>query len=249
MQATTPEADLAGLPAAVFWDMDGTLTDSEPLWEKATYRLSRQLGKELVPEVRELTVGGTFAGTFAIIADYAGYNPQPGDEQRFEADMQDYVAGLYDQELVIFPGVRELLEQLHAAGVPMMVTTNTQRAVADPVISAIGSQYFVGSVCGDEVPAGKPAPDMYLEAAHRVGADPASCLVFEDSQAGMSAAVAAGCRVIGLPAESNADLPTGAVPVCSLHTASHLAGASIADVRRWWAVLTLNPQHAPGAQD
>ena len=221
-------------PAAIFWDMDGTLTDSEPLWEEATYKLSEMVGRRLTPELRRATVGATFSTTFAICAEWAGVVPQPGDEERFQAAMFDYASSLYDSRLVIFPGVRELLGQLRADGVTMMLTTNTQRAVADPVIDAIGRDFFDDTICGDEVPSGKPAPDMYLEAARRAGAAPADCLVFEDSTAGMTAATGAGCVVIGLPADDTIVVPAGVTVISELHTASHLVGATAGDVYEWF---------------
>lgn len=224
-------------PAAIFWDMDGTLTDSEPLWAKATYYISELMGRRLTPELRMKTVGASFTDTFRICAEWAGLEPKPGDKEYYQKAMFDFARGLYDTELEIFAGVPELLRELDRDGMTMLLTTNTQRSVADPVIDAIGRELFDDTICGDEVPEGKPAPDMYREAARRVGAEPGDCLVFEDSTAGMTAAVAAGCVVIGLPADDTVAVPEGVTLIGDIHSAEHLVGATMPEVYRWFGEL------------
>ncbi len=152
--------------------------------------------------------------------------------------MFDYVKGLFARKLEIFPGIPALLHELKADGVPMMVTTNTERNVADAAISALGRQYFVDTICGDEVPAGKPAPDMYREAARRIGAKPADCLVFEDSATGMRAAVDAGCVVIGLPEDDEVEVPPEVTEVSQLRNSRHLAGARASEVYEWFSKIS-----------
>lgn len=229
-------------PAAIFWDMDGTLTDSEPLWGEATYAMSEQLGRRLTPERRAQTIGSTFANTLSICADHAGVELAPGDETRWRDWMFSTVGDLFAQRLEVFPGVEELLKQLAADGIPMLVTTNTVRSVADNAIDRVGREFFTDTICGDEVAAGKPEPDMYIEAARRVGAEPRNCLVFEDSTAGMTAAVAAGCRVIGLPADDTVVVADGAVPIRTLHEHQHLWPAQAEDVYRWFGHLGLSAE-------
>lgn len=185
-------------PAAVFWDMDGTLIDTEPLWGQATYELGELLGRPLTPEVRAATVGGSFPNTLRIVADWAGYELADGDVDRYRAWMFNRMAELFEGGIALNPGIGGVLDALAARGTPMFVCTNTERVLADPCIEAIGRHYFADTIAGDEVPTPKPAPDMYLEAARRVGAEPRECLVVEDSWNGMSAAAAAGCVVLGL---------------------------------------------------
>lgn len=219
--------------------MDGTLTNSEPLWEEATFYLSETLGRRLTPTERLATVGATFEDTLSICAHKAGVSLQPGDSERYRTLMFDYVRCLFAQHLEIFPGIPELLDELKGLGMPMIVTTNTERYVADSAIAALGREYFVDTICGDEVPQGKPAPDMYIEAARRVGADPRDCLVFEDSVAGMRAAVDAGCTVIGLPEGDHVEVPGQATEITELRDSAnrHLAGATAADVHEWFSRL------------
>ena len=185
-------------PAAVFWDMDGTLIDTEPLWGQATYELGELLGRPLTPEVREQTIGSSFPNTLRIVADWAGHTLAEGDVERYRTWMFGRVAELFSGGITLNPGIEGVLEALAQRGTPMFVCTNTERVLADPCIDAIGRQYFVDTITGDEVDNPKPAPEMYLEAARRVGAAPGECLVVEDSWNGMSAAAAAGCVVLGL---------------------------------------------------
>ena len=183
-------------------------------------------------------MGATFETTLGICANNAGVTLQPGDSDRYRARMFDYVKGLFARKLEIFPGIPALLHELKADGVPMMVTTNTERNVADAAISALGRQYFVDTICGDEVPAGKPAPDMYREAARRIGAKPADCLVFEDSATGMRAAVDAGCVVIGLPEDDEVEVPPEVTEVSQLRNSRHLAGARASEVYEWFSKIS-----------
>lgn len=185
------------------------MVDTEPLWGIATYELSELLGRRLDAEQRERTVGGSFGNTLRVCAEWAGVELQPGDYERYRAWMYGRMGELLSGELTPNPGVREVLASLLADGMPMLVTTNTERELADRCIDAVGREFFCGSVTGDEVPNPKPAPDMYLAAAQAVGQDPKDCLVFEDSWAGMSAAAAAGCVVMGLAEK----VPAGVVPM------------------------------------
>ncbi|QGU07420.1 Phosphorylated carbohydrates phosphatase [Corynebacterium occultum] len=219
---------------AIFWDMDGTMVDSEPLWGVATYELSEALGRRLTPELRESTIGGSFPNTLSICALHAGISLSEEDYPRYRRRMFDRMAELFSGDLTPNPGVRELLTELKAQNLPMLVTTNTERELADNCIDAVGRDFFIGSVTGDEVPAPKPAPDMYLEAARRVGANPSDCLVFEDSFAGMSGAIAAGCRVIGLPEDPDSPVPEGVVLLRSLQGSNSFQGVTAEKVHEWF---------------
>lgn len=219
---------------AIFWDMDGTMVDSEPLWGEATFELSEALGRRLTPQLRESTVGGSFPNTLSVCALHAGVELSDEDYPRYRRKMFDRMAQLLSDNLTTNPGVRELLGDLKRQEIPMLVTTNTERELADSCIDAVGRHFFWDSVTGDEVPAPKPAPDMYLEAARRVGADPAQCLVFEDSFAGMSGAVAAGCKVIGLPEDPRGPVPEGVTLLSSLHGSNSFQGVTAANVHHWF---------------
>lgn len=207
--------------------MDGTLIDTEPLWGIATYELGELLGRPLTPEVRAKTVGGSFANTLGIVAKWAGYSLVDGDLEHYRTWMYARMGELFAEGIECNPGVAGVLASLAQRGTPMLVTTNTERELADPCIDAIGREYFTDTITGDEVAHPKPAADMYLEAARRVGAEPRDCLVFEDSWSGMSAAAAAGCVVLGLAER----VPAGVTPF----DPRVFVGASAADVDMWFS--------------
>lgn len=217
-------------PPAIFWDMDGTMVDTEPLWGIATYELSEKLGRRITPTIRETTLGGTFANTLKVCAEYAGVSVTDAEAAVLREEMYRRMEGLLSENLEPHPGLRGLLGALRDEGVPMLVTTNTVRRLADISIAAVGEEFFSGSVAGDEVDSPKPAPDMYLKAAGIVGVEPGDCLVFEDSTSGMTAGAAAGCRVIGLPAAGQTP-PAGVRVFGELFGAGGFSGLGVADVR------------------
>lgn len=216
-------------PQAVLWDMDGTLINTEPLWEQATFELSELLGRRLSPEERRKAEGVSFPTALQIITNWTGYKLQPGDTERLKQWMLDRMQQLLSQGFELNPGISHMLELLKNSEIPMAVATNTERVLAQTCIEFIGEDYFQATVTGDEVANPKPAPDMYLEAARLVGAEARHCIAIEDSQAGMRAALHAGTRVLGL-----ADtVPSPARKI----TFSDLQDASLHDVATWYAMV------------
>ena len=184
---------------AVLFDMDGTLVDSEKLWEVALQVLYSRLGGELTPAVREATVGGSAESLMQIIYTDLGLNPD-ADEMAAHSDwLHDYTADLFDGGLPWCDGARELLDTLADSAVPMALVTNTRRALTERALDSIGRHYFAASVCGDEVVRAKPGPDPYQRAAALLGFDPAQCLAIEDSVTGAASAEDAGCPVLVVP--------------------------------------------------
>lgn len=209
---------------AVLCDMDGTLVDSEKIWDVAMEALYDRLGGVLTPEVRASTVGGCAEDTMRIVYDDLGLDHEPAAMAESARWMHAYTGELFDAGLPWCAGARELLDALTAAAVPTALVTNTPRALAERALGSIGRHYFAAVVCGDEVPAGKPAPDPYLRAAELLGLDPRSCLAVEDSPTGAAAAEAAGCPVLVVP---NA-LPVPDGPL--RHRVGSLAGLAVADL-------------------
>lgn len=184
---------------AVLFDLDGTLVDSEKLWDVALEELYSRLGGELTPQVREATVGGSAEGVMTIVYTDLGLAPDPG-EMAADADwLHDFAGELFAAGLPWCAGARELLDALAAAAVPMALVTNTRRALAERALDSVGRHYFSATVCGDEVSAGKPAPDPYVKAADLLGFHPGQCLAVEDSVTGAASAEAAGCPVLVVP--------------------------------------------------
>ncbi|BBX25243.1 HAD family hydrolase [Mycolicibacterium alvei] len=192
---------------AVLWDMDGTLVDSEKLWDLAMHALYARMGAVLTPEVRESTVGGSSENVMRIVYDDLGLNPDPAAMAESADWLHDYTGELFEQGLPWRPGAQEMLDGLAAAEIPMALVTNTRRDLAERALNSIGRHYFSVTVCGDEVASGKPAPDPYLRAADLLGVSTASCLAVEDSATGTASAEAAGCPVLVVP--NDVEVPTG----------------------------------------
>ena len=192
---------------AVLWDMDGTLVDSEKLWDVSLQALYARLGGVLTPEVRVTTVGSSAMGLMRIVYSDLGLEQDPAAMAESSDWLHDYTGELFEQGLTWLPGARELLDELTAAGIPMALVTNTRRTLTERALKSIGSHYFSASVCGDEVEQAKPAPDPYLRAAQLLGFAPAECLAIEDSVTGSEAAEAAGCPVLVVP--NDVEVPGG----------------------------------------
>lgn len=192
---------------AVLFDMDGTLVDSEKLWDVSLQALYGRLGGVLTPEVRDTTVGSSSEGLMRIIYADLGLEHDPVAMEESADWLHDYTGELFEEGLTWMPGARELLDALTEAGVPMALVTNTRRGLTERALKSIGSHYFSASVCGDEVEHAKPAPDPYQRAAQLLGFEPAQCLAIEDSVTGSQAAEAAGCPILVVP--NDVEVPEG----------------------------------------
>jgi HAD superfamily hydrolase (TIGR01509 family) len=192
---------------AVLWDMDGTLVDSEKLWDISMHALYEHLGAALTPQVRAATVGGSAEAMMRIVFADLGMDPDPAEMAETAEWLLDYTAELFDRGLPWCDGARRLMEALAAEGTPMALVTNTKRALTERALNSIGRHYFSATVCGDEVARGKPAPDPYLRAAALLGEPPARCLAIEDSITGAASAESAGCPVLVVP--NDVDVPGG----------------------------------------
>jgi HAD superfamily hydrolase (TIGR01509 family) len=224
--------DTIGDVLAVLWDMDGTLVDSEKLWDISLAALYEQLGGTLSPEVRAAMVGSSSENTLRMIYTDLGLELDPAAMAESDRWLHDYTAELFDGGLPWCDGAQELLEALAAEGTPMALVTNTQRELTDHALNSIGAQYFTATVCGDEVPYGKPAPDAYLRAAALLELQPSACLAIEDSVTGTAAAEGAGCPVLVVP--NDVAVPHGPR---RRHITS-LAEVAVADLRQVYAELT-----------
>jgi HAD superfamily hydrolase (TIGR01509 family) len=188
--------------------MDGTLVDSEKLWTVSLHDTARWLGGALSPAAREAVVGGDMPRTLATLFDDLGL---PHDAERMagaERFLNDRTAELFAGGLSWRPGAQEALRLLDRLGWPTALVTNTERALTEAALDSIGREHFAVSVCADEVPFGKPDPDLYLRAAELLGVAPARCLAIEDSPSGALAAERAGAAVLVVPC----DVPVPAGP-------------------------------------
>jgi len=191
----TPGPADPALPAAVLWDMDGTLVDTEPYWIACERELVGRYGHEWSDDDAHALVGNPLLVSAEIMRE-RGRVPLPA-ESIVEVLLDGVVARV--QEHVPFrPGARELLEALIAAGVPCALVTMSYRRFTDAVVAALPPGTFAVVVPGDEVTHGKPHPEPYLTAAARLGVEPGECVAIEDSPTGVASAVAAGVPTLAV---------------------------------------------------
>jgi HAD superfamily hydrolase (TIGR01509 family) len=209
--------------AAVLFDMDGTLLDSEKLWDVALDDLAAWLGGTLSATARNRMVGSSMGRSVAILHADLGVEADPESSACF---LTDRMAELLATDLIWRPGAAEFLAAVHASGLPTALVTSTHRRLTDIALATIGPENFTVTVCGDEVPRPKPYPDPYLKATRLLGVPPARSVVIEDSPLGVAAAEAAGCVVVAVPSE----VPIEPAPTRTVW--SSLEGRSVADLER-----------------
>ena len=231
---TAPDNDLdQALPAAVFWDMDGTLVDTEPYWIEAEHGIVEEAGGVWNEEYAHQLVANDLMVSAEFIRDNSPVELTP--VQIIEELLRRVVAQVR-VHVPWRPGARELLASLREAGVPSALVTMSWRSLADSVLEALPDGTFAAVITGDEVEHGKPHPEPYLAAARALGVDAADCVAIEDSPTGVRSAVAAGVPTLAVPHVVAVPVIQGAVQVPSLRgLAAHdlrtlLDGASV--VRR-----------------
>lgn len=188
---TTPDA-----PAAVLWDMDGTVIDSEPLWLEAELSMLARYDIELTAEVRDRLVG---SGLRAAAGEFQRLGVPLGVDEIIAEWQAGVIAGLRAEGPRWRPGAVELLESLAAAGIPSGLVTMAVRPIADAVVALLPDGLFRDIVAGDEVAFEKPDPDPYLRGAALLGVPIERCLAIEDSVTGLAAAHSSGAVAIGVP--------------------------------------------------
>lgn len=188
------------LPDAVLWDMDGTLVDTEPLWNGVQRRLVAAHGGTWTDELAASLVGQAL--------DVGARRLQAADldlpeEEIIAVTMQEVARGVA-ADTPWRPGARQLLVELGEAGVPCALVTMSHAPLAQTLLDVAPAGVLELSVTGDEVSRGKPDPEAYTLALSRLRArhrdlDPARCVAVEDSPVGVRAAMAAGLTTIGVP--------------------------------------------------
>ncbi len=195
--------------AAIF-DMDGLLVDSEPLWKRAERECFAEVGIDVTEEMARITAPMT---TAEVAAHWFAYRPWAGRSTReLEEAVIARVRSLISGQAEPLPGVREVLHACHARGWRVALASNSPRVLCEHVLDALGlGRWFDTILSAEQVARGKPAPDIYIEAARRLATSPSRCLVFEDSVSGVRAAREAGMTVVAIP--SAAQVFNDAAPV------------------------------------
>lgn len=196
------------LPDAVLFDMDGLLIDTEPLWTVAEEELAHDLGGSWEPELKALIVGTRIDAAVPTILRWFGAPDGPEAVRATSDRLLGRMVELFAQDLVVLPGVRELLAALRTASVPVALVSSSYRVLVDAAL-AQGVGPFDTTLAGDEVARAKPDPEPYLTAAERLGVSPQRCVVLEDSPSGVRSGEAAGCAVVMVPSVAGAALEPG----------------------------------------
>ncbi|TQM96889.1 HAD superfamily hydrolase (TIGR01509 family) [Ornithinimicrobium humiphilum] len=189
-------ADRPSLPAAVLWDMDGTIVDSEPYWMAEEEALVAAAGGVWRHEDALELVGNDLLVSARIILERT---PVTGTPEEVVQQLLDGVIRRMRDALPWRPGAAELLTAFERLGVPSALVTMSWTDLAQVLVDRLPAGTFTTVVTGDQVGRGKPHPDPYLEAARRLGVDPADCLAVEDSPTGAASATAAGVPTVVVP--------------------------------------------------
>ena len=217
----------ASTPAAVLWDMDGLLVDSEPVWTVAEAELAERLGGRWDQDVKAAVVGTRLDVAVPLILRWFGADPTPERVAETSAWLLGRMVQLFAQDLPVMPGALSLLANLRDAGVPQALVSSSYRVLVDAALTT-GLGPFALTLAGDEVVHAKPHPEPYLTAAARLGVDPARCVVLEDSPTGAASAHAAGCAVVAVPSVAGVVM----TPEPRRLVVASLADVTVADLGR-----------------
>lgn len=186
---------------SVVFDLDGVLIQSEEVWDSVRERYVRERGGRYDEEVQRAMMGMSAPEWSRYLHDEAGVPDEPDAINRAVVER---MLEAYGRDLPLLPGAGEAVRRT-AAAFPLALASSSNREVFEAVLDLAGlTDCFSATVSSEEVARGKPAPDVYLEAAWRLGVAPARCVAVEDSHAGIRSAKAAGMRVIAIP---NASYP------------------------------------------
>jgi HAD superfamily hydrolase (TIGR01509 family) len=181
---------------AVVFDLDGVLLDSEQVWDEVREALVKERGGRWHEQAQTEMMGMSSVEWSRYMHDELDL-PEPPEE--ISAEVVRRLDEVYRKRLPLIDGAREAVERL-AARWPLGLASSSNREVIDLVLDLSGlAQFFRVTVSSEEVPRGKPAPDVYLEAARGLGVPPERCAAVEDSHNGIRSAKAAGMRVIAIP--------------------------------------------------
>ena len=199
--------------------MDGTLVDSEKLWDVALQELAAVYGGVLSDDARRAIVGTGMADAMRIVHDDLG---QPERDVQESADwISARILELFRTGLQWRPGALALLRAVRDAGIPTALVTSSGRSLVEVALDTLGRDSFDAVVCGDEVDAAKPHPEPYLTAARLLGVPVERCVAIEDSPTGVASALVAGAAVLAVPAE----VPLA--PADGVHQMESLLGADL----------------------
>jgi HAD superfamily hydrolase (TIGR01509 family) len=182
---------------AVVFDMDGVLVDTEHLWDEVREELTGEWGGRYTPEAQEAMMGMSSHEWSRYLHETVGLRESP---ETINAEVVRRMLARYEIELPVVPGAGEAVRRLADDGYRLAVASSSNRELIDAVLRRLElAALFEATVSSEEVGRGKPAPDVYLEAARRLDVPASRCAAVEDSASGIRAAREAGMRVIAYP--------------------------------------------------
>jgi HAD superfamily hydrolase (TIGR01509 family) len=189
-------ATLAAVIAAVVFDLDGVIIDSEAVWNDARRALVLERGGTWRDDSQRAMMGMSSTEWSTYMHEELGVDLGPDE---ISAAVVGRLVDLYRQRVPLIPGAREAVTRL-AGRWPLGLASSANREIIDLVLELTGlGAHFRATVSSEEVPRGKPAPDVYLEAARRLGVAATDCAAVEDSANGLRSAAAAGMKVVAVP--------------------------------------------------
>ena len=186
---------------AVVFDLDGVLLQSEEVWDAVRERYVVAHGGRYDEQVQRAMMGMSSPEWSSYLHEEAGVREEP---QEINGDVVELMLEAYRRDLPLLPGAKEAVRRA-AGAFPLALASSSNREIFEEVLQLSGlADCFEATVSSEEVPRGKPAPDVYLEAARRLAVAPERCTAVEDSHAGISSAKSARMRVVAIP---NASYP------------------------------------------
>jgi HAD superfamily hydrolase (TIGR01509 family) len=181
---------------AVVFDLDGVLLDTEELWDEARRQLADERGARWPDDAQRAMMGMSSPEWSRYMHEVIGLTEPP---EQISAEVVRRLEALYRERLPLVPGALEAVRRI-GANWPLGIASSSNRPLIELFLELTGTHdLFRATVSSEEAERGKPAPDVYLEAAGRLGVDPASCAAIEDSENGIRSASAAGLRVAAIP--------------------------------------------------
>ena len=181
---------------AVFFDMDGLMVDSEPEWFLSEIEVTKPFGYTWLETDQGACLGGPLSKVGQYMFDKCGQKESP---EYFTQTLIDTQVARMRGNTPTMPGAVDLVRELQSHGIKTALVSASPRNIVDAVLDNLGHDLFPFSISSDDVVKTKPEPEAYLKAADRCGSNITNCLVFEDSLTGMSAAIASGAYLIGVP--------------------------------------------------
>jgi HAD superfamily hydrolase (TIGR01509 family) len=207
---------------AVIFDLDGVIIDSEQVWDDARRQLAREAGGRWSDEATRAMMGMSSTEWSGYMHDQVGVPLEPAEINR---QVVARMEAIYRKDLPLIPGAKEAVRRMGAHW-RLGLASSSNRELIDLVLDVSGlEEEFAATVSSEEVPLGKPSPDVYLEAARILGVSPIHCVAIEDSGNGIRSGKAAGMRVIAIP---NKELPP---EPGALALADHIL-SSLADLKK-----------------